>query len=301
VVLAAKSAAGADLIDVQVTMDGNVLATKLDGLAIDVDPGAHTFVFATPNGPVEQRVVVPEGAKAFRVAVGPSAGAGPAPPTPPPAAGAAGAAPVEAPTGVQSGLSFGLRLGYAFPAGSFSDPDPSSPNSDTTLGGSVSGMAPVWVDAGYLVNPYFYIGAYFSYGFAQAAGSLGCGTNGLTCTLSNLRAGVDVQVRPLGVRRLQPWIGVGIGYEGFNFSGDMNGASLSISYTGVELVNPQAGFDYKFLPALSAGVFTGVSVGEYLGTSTSSGGAQQSADLTGRHSLHEWIYVGARATYDLHL
>src|SRR5580704_6976543 len=43
VVLAAKSPAGADLFDVKVTMDGAPLSSKLDGLAIDVDPGPHTF------------------------------------------------------------------------------------------------------------------------------------------------------------------------------------------------------------------------------------------------------------------
>ena len=50
VILSAKDASGADLLDVQVLMDGAPIATKLDGRAIDVDPGPHTFVFVFPDG-----------------------------------------------------------------------------------------------------------------------------------------------------------------------------------------------------------------------------------------------------------
>jgi hypothetical protein len=66
VVLAAKNPAGADLFDVKVTMDGAPLSSKLDGLAIDVDPGPHTFAFDAPEGHAEQKIVVAEGAEVRR-------------------------------------------------------------------------------------------------------------------------------------------------------------------------------------------------------------------------------------------
>jgi hypothetical protein len=42
-----KDEAGAPLVDVQVTMDGARLASRLDGRAISIDPGLHEFVFRT--------------------------------------------------------------------------------------------------------------------------------------------------------------------------------------------------------------------------------------------------------------
>src|SRR5882724_84046 len=45
VVFAAKDQTGKDLAAVKVTMDGEPLADRLDGTALSVDPGEHSFVF----------------------------------------------------------------------------------------------------------------------------------------------------------------------------------------------------------------------------------------------------------------
>ncbi len=64
VILSAKDGSGSDVSDVKVLVDGELLAEKLDGSAIAVDPGAHTFRFehtGTPKlPPVEQKVLVRE-------------------------------------------------------------------------------------------------------------------------------------------------------------------------------------------------------------------------------------------------
>lgn len=93
VVLEAKDPDGTDLSDVTVTVDGEIVAKQLDGKAIVVDPGAHTFQFATADRePMSSHAIVREGEKARIVAVrfpGPSAEAAlddvvraPAPPAP---------------------------------------------------------------------------------------------------------------------------------------------------------------------------------------------------------------------------
>jgi hypothetical protein len=64
VVLSAKDSSGAQVTDVTVSIDGSVIATKLDGRAIDVDPGSHIFAFEAPNAKrVAATAVVREGAK----------------------------------------------------------------------------------------------------------------------------------------------------------------------------------------------------------------------------------------------
>ncbi len=51
IIFAAKDGSGADLNAVKVTMDGEVLAERLEGTALSIDPGAHTFTFETAGQP----------------------------------------------------------------------------------------------------------------------------------------------------------------------------------------------------------------------------------------------------------
>jgi hypothetical protein len=50
-----KDPAGNDLTSVTITMDGEVLAQRLDGAALSADPGDHAFTFQTPGQPPRTR------------------------------------------------------------------------------------------------------------------------------------------------------------------------------------------------------------------------------------------------------
>jgi hypothetical protein len=70
IVFAAKDAAGNDLVDVKVTIDGAPLADRLDGSALKVDPGPHVFVFTWEGHPsVTKRLVLAEHDQARREVV----------------------------------------------------------------------------------------------------------------------------------------------------------------------------------------------------------------------------------------
>jgi hypothetical protein len=69
VVVTAKSGAGADLVDVTVTVDGQPIVSKLDGQAIPMNAGPHTFHFEGADGTLDQQVVVTEGEKSQKVAI----------------------------------------------------------------------------------------------------------------------------------------------------------------------------------------------------------------------------------------
>ena len=69
VVVTAKNGAGADLVDVKVSVDGQPLVSKLDGQAVPMNGGRHTFHFEGADGSLDQQVVVTEGEKNRRVAV----------------------------------------------------------------------------------------------------------------------------------------------------------------------------------------------------------------------------------------
>jgi hypothetical protein len=67
IVFAAKDAAGNDLMNVRVTIDGAPLADRLDGSSLRVDPGPHAFVFTWEGHPaVTKRLVLAEHDQARR-------------------------------------------------------------------------------------------------------------------------------------------------------------------------------------------------------------------------------------------
>jgi hypothetical protein len=51
IIFGAKDASGVDLNAVKVTMDGEELAERLEGTALFIDPGEHSFVFETTGQP----------------------------------------------------------------------------------------------------------------------------------------------------------------------------------------------------------------------------------------------------------
>jgi hypothetical protein len=101
VVLSAKDAAGHDLSDARVTLDGAPLTNKLDGRPIALDPGEHVLRFEVSGASMaEERLVMHAGEKhrAVTVKLGPPVPSPAAPPSPPvpPSSSASGRAPIGA-------------------------------------------------------------------------------------------------------------------------------------------------------------------------------------------------------------
>jgi hypothetical protein len=81
----AKDGSGRDLSTVKVTVDGRPLAERLDGTALEIDPGEHVFVFTAPGQPaLAQTFVIKEGdtGRRERVVLGPMPGPAPVPRVP---------------------------------------------------------------------------------------------------------------------------------------------------------------------------------------------------------------------------
>lgn len=69
VVFEARSATGTMLSDVRVSVDGVVLASRLDGKPVAIDPGKHVFHFESGGAVSDERVLVREGEKNRHVRV----------------------------------------------------------------------------------------------------------------------------------------------------------------------------------------------------------------------------------------
>jgi hypothetical protein len=99
VVFEVKDGGGNDLTGVRVEMDGGTLAEHLEGTALSIDPGEHTFTFThAGDPPVQKAFVIREGEKdrRERIVLGPAAVAALPAVAPPPLV--ATQAPVPAPS-----------------------------------------------------------------------------------------------------------------------------------------------------------------------------------------------------------
>ncbi|MDP8999536.1 MAG: hypothetical protein M3O46_05435 [Myxococcota bacterium] len=58
IIFEAKDSAGRDVVATRVTMDGEVLTQRLEGVALSVDPGERTFTFETAGLPLVRKTFV---------------------------------------------------------------------------------------------------------------------------------------------------------------------------------------------------------------------------------------------------
>jgi outer membrane protein W len=196
-------------------------------------------------------------------------------------------------------VSLGARVGYGIPLGKGTD----DPNAD--LNKSIAGMVPLWLDAGYKFTPNIYVGAFFMYGLGFIpSDATGCGQNGVSCSVHDIQFGVNAHYHFMPDQTIDPWVGVGLGYEILGVSVSNGSNSASASAKGFQFFNVQAGADYKVLPALGVGPFVSLSLGKYTSTSsdnTTPGSPGSASGDIQNTAFHEWLILGIRGTYDISL
>jgi hypothetical protein len=193
------------------------------------------------------------------------------------------------------GLRIGLRSGYGLPFGKPYD-------ADETLRGFVNGVIPIWVDAGYRFNPSIYVGAYgvFGYGLVHTTETQ-CGT-GVSCSAYDVRVGVDAQYRFLPKGAVDPWIGLGFGYEWLHYGVSGFGVTRLQTLRGFELFGIQLGADFELDKSFRLGPFIGYSVGKFGdGSKSETGSATSGAVAAGiaNTAMHEWLTLGLRGVLDI--
>jgi hypothetical protein len=156
------------------------------------------------------------------------------------------------------------------------------------LGDLVSGVLPIWIDAGYRF-PRVYIGAYVQYGIAFVNNDKsGCGGEA-DFSSSDVQFGANVHYHLFPNRTLDPWGGIGIGYEFLNFSSNrLVGPEPT---NGFQFFNLQLGADYKATPKLGIDPFVMFGLGQF----TNCGSNCTIQDT----ALHEWLTFGIRGEYDI--
>ncbi len=184
--------------------------------------------------------------------------------------------------GQDSGPSLGARAGYAIPVGDAS--------AGISLGNVVAGLVPVQLDAAWRFDASWRLGMYFQYGLARIAGDF-CPV-GASCSGTQLRLGVQ-GAYALATGSPIPWIGIGLGAEWQTATVSADGARSTLRLLGFEVVDLQAGVDWRASSAFAIGPFASAGLGQY--RTVISGGT--SANLA--TALHGWLRLGVKATFDL--
>jgi hypothetical protein len=195
------------------------------------------------------------------------------------------------------GLELGFRTGYALPFGQIIG---GGTGGSDDLNKVFNGVVPLWFDLGYRVGPTVSFGAFFQYGFgvlntSSNGSDAGCKTSGVSCSASDLTFGADFAVHLSPDGSLDPWLSAGIGYEVTNISvASTSKSTYKGSYSGIQLINLQAGVDYKVLRRLGVGPVIIFSLDEYLSCSESG----TSCSVPDK-AAHEWLTFGLRGVFDI--
>jgi hypothetical protein len=199
-----------------------------------------------------------------------------------------------------TGLELGASTTIGTPIGTVGRSD---------IRGIVSYMASIRADAGYRVTPWFYAGAYFTYGVPSVAESC---KGGLPpqCTVNDLAAGLGFVYEPNPASRFSWWFGASLGFEwlGVHWNGvSRNGApsgvrndagefASGVDFTGLGVSQFQIGLDYKPTSRLRLGPFFDSALGLSDLVKVSS---QFNNPAQEEGSTYLWIQVGIRGSYVL--
>ncbi len=205
-----------------------------------------------------------------------------------------------------SGPSFALRAGYGIPLGTMFGTW-STGRAGNDLSDAYSGTLPLEVDVGWRFSPRWYLGGYYQYAFGFVGSGVGC-TSGVSCTVSNMRFGVDVAYTFLPEGNIVPWAALGAGYEIGSLTANQSVVSASETFRGWEFGHLTVGVDYRLSSKFRIGPFATFAVAQYTsytspvnprtGEVTSTPPTDETYDIDSK-GIHEWLQLGIKATLDL--
>jgi hypothetical protein len=199
-------------------------------------------------------------------------------------------------TQAQTGFEAGARLGYGIAMG--------KADADDNLSDTVSGQVPIWLDVGYRPIEALMVGLFFQYGFGILGSELDdCDIADASCSASDIRLGVQGHFHLRPREQLDPWLGLGIGYEWLTLSQEARGTEISGTASGFEFLNLQVGLDIRVLEHFVVGPFLSFSLGQFSSSSAECSGncglissGSVSGDIDDK-GLHQWLLIGARGAY----
>lgn len=194
-------------------------------------------------------------------------------------------------------VALDLKVGYAIPTGSVASLGGVDVY-DGAMNHLWSGAVPIEVAGRYRFSPSFSAGVYFQYDPALVA-TWSC-TPGLPCSGYDLRVGVEAVYAFLPDRFLNPWVSIGTGWEWSHLYVTDNVLTNTITLSGWEYFNVQAGLDFNLSRMFAIGPYVGYFGGSYTSVSADLSGTAVNGTIASEfRAFHGWIQFGAKGTVNL--
>jgi len=205
---------------------------------------------------------------------------------------ATGASAEELPTRFEAAA----RVGMGIPIGNAVGSTQAAPNG-TSLADLVAWTVPLQLDIGARIGPAF-VGGYLAYAFGKTGSALDTGSGR---SASDVRVGFEVLWHLGPDRKVDPWVGIGVGYEWLNLSVTGSGGTVYASARGFEWTNLQLGIDFVLGRNFRLGPFVETRVAQYdtgsLGLINGQGGEVGGTGDIQSKAVHAWIDIGLRFSF----
>lgn len=183
-------------------------------------------------------------------------------------------------------------LGWSIPIGRMNKPG-------QPISNLIPGAFPVILDFGGKLTRHVLLGGYLGFNVGLIGDSFeGVCTRNVSCSLTNVRLGIQAQVHLRPHALLNPWIGVGFGTEATTLtvealsSGSTTGGGGS--FQGPEYLHASSGVDYRFHETFGVGPFAALTLGTYDRRTIRNDAGVNKTKSIDDPSIHAWVMVGLR-------
>jgi hypothetical protein len=191
----------------------------------------------------------------------------------------------------RTAFELGARAGVSFPFGQAS--------AGKNLSDLVGPAFPFTFEAGVRLFGRYELAAVGQYaiGTVNSTSSSGCYTGSNACTSSIGQIGVEFLYHPLGLARIDPFIGVGLGYEWLVVRATVQKKNYDLALGGWNWAVVQGGVEFPVGKLFRVGPYALVSVGQYVASDytvpTANGPVSGSSPIA-NPAVHLWLSVGIR-------
>lgn len=189
--------------------------------------------------------------------------------------------PVDAP---RNAAEIGVGLGYSQPTGNLTRRGGDQVSDLARGGGEVN------AEVGYRIDARWLVGLYGGYGQYHAPG----GTSSDIINTAN--GGVQAQLHFMPFQRVDPWVGLGVGYRGFFSTPDNQGTR---ALHGIQLARARVGVDYRVSETVALGPVIGMDLTMF--TSEHRPGTGNTVDSVGSDNLTvtPFFFAGLAGKFDI--
>jgi hypothetical protein len=190
------------------------------------------------------------------------------------------------------GFQAALRSGLQLPWGEVSDAD------GDEISARYGWQVPIVIDAGFKLSKPWFIGAYAGAGYGSiGSGNVAeeaCAAPGVTCSTLSYQVGVQLQYHLGPSDRLNPWLGVGGGYEWFRQELSASDYREEQETSGVALLKVLLGLDYRYRELFGFGPVIEMSFGRFQATRTLVDGERTHEGPVEQGAWHGFLTLGGR-------